>query len=111
MRKGFAQLLQAMNVKPKSHQICERPETVNGLPDWVLSVVAQSINLPTSIPPEADRALATLKEASTLLRISPRTLRRLFKSGQLSAIRIGRQLRFDRDILWSQINGLEARRE
>jgi excisionase family DNA binding protein len=98
LRKGFAQLLQAINLKPKAHQICERPETVKGLPDWVLSVVAQSIGLPTSIPPEADRALATLEEASTLLRISPRTLRRMVKSDKISAIRIDRQLRFDRDI-------------
>ncbi len=81
------------------------------LPEWVRDDKIPTLSATSLANRDLHSKLLTLSEASTLLRISPRTLRRLVKSGQLSAIRIGRQLRFDRDILWSQINRLEARFE
>jgi hypothetical protein len=35
----------------------------------------------------------------------------MVKAGGVTAIRIGRQLRFDRAILWLEINNLGSRRE
>ncbi|MEY4998643.1 MAG: Helix-turn-helix domain [Pseudomonadota bacterium] len=55
--------------------------------------------------------MLTLTEAAAQLRISPRTLRRMVNSGKLAAIRIGRQLRFDSDIFWLEINNLDNRRD
>ena len=81
------------------------------LPIWVRDDKIPTLSVTSHANQDPHSKLLTLTEASTLLRISPRTLRRLVISGQLSAIRIGRQLRFDREILWSQINSLEAHRE
>lgn len=81
------------------------------LPEWVRDDKIPTLSVTSHSDWDQHSKLLTLTGASTLLRISPRTLRRLVKSGQLRAIRIGRQLRFDRDILCSQINSLEARRE
>ncbi len=37
--------------------------------------------------------LRTVSEAAALLRVSPRTVRRLYRSGQLRVTRVGRQVR------------------
>ncbi len=60
---------------------------------------------------DREPSLLTSTEAARHLRISSRTLRRMVKSGKLTAIRIGRQLRFDREFFWSEINNLGSRRE
>lgn len=55
--------------------------------------------------------MLTLTDAANQLCISPRTLRRMVNSGKLTALRIGRQLRFDRDIFWLEISNLDNRRD
>jgi excisionase family DNA binding protein len=84
-------------------------ETV--LPKWVgddhhRALSAKSDNVCVPQP-----SLLTLTEAAAQLRISPKTLRRMVKAGNVTTIRIGRQLRFDRDTLWREINILDACRE
>ena len=93
------------NAKPASPMF----ETV--LPKWVgddhhraLSAKPNNVFVPQP-------SLLTLAEAAAQLRISPKTLRRMVKAGGVTAIRIGRQLRFDRDTLWLEINNLGSRRE
>ena len=84
-------------------------ETV--LPEWVREDHHHSSS---AIPDNAAQLrphLMTLTEAAAQLRLSPRTLRRLVKSGKLTALRIGRQLRFDRDIFWREISNLDNRRD
>lgn len=81
------------------------------LPEWVRddhhrALSAKSNNVCLSQP-----NLLTLAEAAAQLRISPRTLRRMVKAGNVTTIRIGRQLRFNRDTLWREINDLDSGRE
>jgi excisionase family DNA binding protein len=38
-----------------------------------------------------------LKEVADLLRVSARTVQRLLSGGELSAVRVGRSIRFERD--------------
>jgi excisionase family DNA binding protein len=81
------------------------------LPEWVRDDYhrAQSAKSNNVCVPQPN--LLTLAEAAAQLRISPRTLRRMVKAGDVTTIRIGRQLRFDRAILWREINILDACRE
>ena len=39
----------------------------------------------------------TVKEVAEMLRLSPQTLYKLLKEGQIPAIKVGSQWRFDRD--------------
>lgn len=86
-----------------------RVETV--LPNWVHEDHRHSSSAIPDNAAELRPHLMTLSEAANQLGISPRTLRRLVKSGQLSVIRIGRQLRFDRDVFWPEISHLDNRRD
>ncbi|WP_460452379.1 helix-turn-helix domain-containing protein [Alsobacter sp. SYSU BS001988] len=43
--------------------------------------------------------LLTVEDAAAMLRVDPRTIRRRIKSGELSAIYIGRLVRIDADAL------------
>ena len=52
--------------------------------------------------------LLTLPEVAAFLSVSPKTVRRLIASGELGCVRIGAQLRFERDTLFQWIS---ARRE
>jgi excisionase family DNA binding protein len=86
------------------------PPTDAGLPEWVRDDHLHS-SAPPDNPAELRPHLLTLADAAAQLRISPRTLRRMVKSGKLTALRIGRQLRFDRDIFWREISNLDNRRD
>jgi excisionase family DNA binding protein len=44
-------------------------------------------------------ALVTIQEAAVLLRVSPVTIRRHVAAGRLPAVRVGRQIRIERDAL------------
>ena len=87
------------------------PPTDTGLPEWVRNGQLQSSSARPDGSGELRPHLMTLTEAANQLRISSRTLRRMVKSGKLTAIRIGRQLRFDRDIFWREISYLDDRRD
>lgn len=87
------------------------PPVETALPEWVRENHDAALSSASKNAYDPKSCLLTLDEAATQLRISPRTLRRLVKSGKLTAIRIGRQLRFDRDIFWREINDLDSRRE
>jgi excisionase family DNA binding protein len=82
------------------------PPTDAGLPEWVRNGHLHSSSARPDDASELRPHLLTLTEAANQLRISPRTLRRMVESGKLTALRIGRQLRFDRDIFWREINTL-----
>ncbi len=86
------------------------PRSETQLPEWVRDDHLHS-SAPPDNPAELRPHLLTLADAAAQLRISPRTLRRMVKSGKMTAIRIGRQLRFDRDIFWREINTLDNRRD
>jgi len=65
------------------------------LPDWVHA----PFNEPGTARPEYgsnDPALLTINEAAAYLRVSPRTLQRQVKDGQLPVVRIGRSVRIER---------------
>ncbi len=51
----------------------------------------------------------TIEELAALLKVSPRTIRRIIKRNELPAIRIGRQLRFRRESIneWLAANVVE----
>jgi excisionase family DNA binding protein len=49
-------------------------------------------------------------ELAELLDIHPATLRRLVESGKIPAVRVGRQWRFDRDVIFDLLHE-SARRE
>jgi len=68
------------------------------LPEWVRENHDTALSSASKNAYDPQSSLLTLTEAAAQLRISPRTLRRMVKSGKLTALRIGRQLRFDRDI-------------
>lgn len=87
------------------------PPTDAGLPEWVRNGQLQSSSARPDGSGELRPHLLTLTEAAAQLRISPRTLRRMVKSGKLTALRIGRQLRFDRDTLYCEISNLDNRRD
>ncbi len=87
------------------------PPTDPGLPEWVAHEGAYTISAVPKTACDPQSSLLTLTEAAAQLRISPRTLRRMVKSGKLTALRIGRQLRFDRDVFWCEINNLGIRRD
>lgn len=53
----------------------------------------------------ADESLLTSVDAAKILKISKYTLYELVKRGEIPAQRIGRQIRFDRDILQAYIRG------
>jgi excisionase family DNA binding protein len=81
------------------------------LPEWVRNCHLHSSSARPDNSVEPRPHMLTLTEAAAQLRISPRTLRRMVNSGKLAAIRIGRQLRFDSDIFWLEINNLDNRRD
>ena len=87
------------------------PTTDAELPEWVAYEVTDTISAVPKTACDPQSSLLTLTDAAAQLRISPRTLRRMVKSGKLTALRIGRQLRFDRDIFWREINNLDNRRD
>lgn len=86
----------------KSHA----PPVETALPEWVRENHNAALSSASKNACDPQSSLLTLTQAAAQLRISPRTLRRMVKSGQLSALRIGRQLRFDRDLFWREINTL-----
>lgn len=92
-----------------SKLISPRPKTQ--LPEWAREDHFHSSSAIPDNAAELRPHLLTLPEAANQLRVSPRTLRRMVKSGKLTAIRIGRQLRFDRDIFWREISYLDDRRD
>lgn len=53
----------------------------------------------------ADESLLTAEDAAKILKISKYTLYELVKRGEIPARRIGRQLRFDRDVLQQYLRG------
>lgn len=53
----------------------------------------------------ADKSILTADDAAKILKISKYTLYELVKRGEIPAQRIGRQIRFDRDILQGYIRG------
>lgn len=81
------------------------------LPAWVRENHQRTSASTSNINCVPQPSLLTLAEAAAQLRISPKTLRRMVKAGGVTAIRIGRQLRFDREILWLEINNFGSRRE
>lgn len=81
------------------------------LPEWVREDHSHSSSTIPDNAAELRPHLMTLAEAAAQLRISPRTLCRMVKSGKLTALRIGQQLRFDRDIFWLEISHLDTRRD
>ncbi len=87
------------------------PPTDAGLPEWVRNGQLQSSSARPDGSDELRPHLLTLADAANQLRISPRTVRRMVKSGKLTALRIGRQLRFDRDIFWREISHLDNLRD
>ncbi len=87
------------------------PPTDAGLPEWVRNGQLQSSSARPDGSDELRPHLLTLADAANQLRISPRTVRRMVKSGKLTALRIGRQLRFDRDTLYCEISNLDNCRD
>jgi len=87
------------------------PPTDAGLPEWVAYEGTDTVSAVPKTACDPKSSLLTLTDAAAQLRISPRTLRRMVKSGKLTALRIGRQLRFDRDIFWREISNLDNRRD
>ena len=81
------------------------------LPEWVRDDHHRALSGKSNNVCAPQPNLLTLAEAAAQLRISPRTLRRMVKAGDVTTIRIGRQLRFDRDTLWLEINDLDSGRE
>ena len=81
------------------------------LPAWACENHQRTSASASNVNRALQPSLLTLAEAAAQLHISPRTLRRMVKAGYVTTIRIGRQLRFDRDILWREINILGACRE
>jgi excisionase family DNA binding protein len=53
--------------------------------------------------------LLTVPEVSRLLRVSPQIVRRLARRGELPAIRVGAQLRFDRGVLTAPLQRTSRR--
>jgi excisionase family DNA binding protein len=53
--------------------------------------------------------LLTVPETARLLRVTPETVRRLARRGELPAIRVGTQLRFDRDVLTAPLQRTSRR--
>ena len=51
----------------------------------------------TALAPAHD--LMTVRDVAKYLRVSPRTVYRLIREGQLKSIRIGKQIRVSRDAL------------
>lgn len=81
------------------------------LPEWVRDDHHRALSAKSNNVCVPQPSLLTLAEAAAQLRISPRTLRRMVKAGDVTTIRIGRQLRFDHDTLWREINDLDSGRE
>jgi excisionase family DNA binding protein len=81
------------------------------LPEWVRDDHHRALSAKPNDVCFPQPSLLTLVEAAAQLRISPKTLRRMVKAGGVTAFRIGRQLRFDRNTLWREINSLGLRRE
>jgi excisionase family DNA binding protein len=59
------------------------------------------------------RKFMRISEASETLNISTTTIRRLIKAGVLPAVRVGRQIRIDRDRLreWLAAGGGQVRKQ
>ncbi len=87
------------------------PPVETALPEWVRESNDTALSSASKNACDPQSSLLTLTEAANQLRISPRTLRRMVKSSKLTAIRIGRQLRFDRDIFWREISHLDNHRD
>ncbi len=99
--------LQIMSRKAKlSFPMFETP-----LPAWARENHQRTSASASNVNRALQPSLLTLAEAAAQLRVSPRTLRRMVKAGDVTTIRIGRQLRFDRDTLWREINDLDSGRE
>ncbi len=62
------------------------------LPEWVRDDDHRALSAKSNNVCVPQPSLLTLAEAAAQLRISPRTLRRMVKAGDVTAIRIGRQL-------------------
>ncbi len=92
-------------------RLSHSPPLENTLPEWVRDDHRLTLSDTSNNVGDREHPLLTSTEAARHLRISPRTLRRMVKSGKLTAIRIGRQLRFDRDIFWLEISNLDNRRD
>lgn len=103
--------MRVMNDTPDSPNNCLQKDGGSLWPTWVTTYVATE-HRPLK-PPTASTAppFMTLQEAAGALRVSSRTVRRMIKSGSLTAIRLGRNLRFDRETLCREINDLGSRRE
>jgi excisionase family DNA binding protein len=58
---------------------------------------------------EKQNEFLTIDELAGMLKISTRTIRRILKRGDLPAIRIGRQLRFNREAVneWLKTQSIE----
>lgn len=58
---------------------------------------------------ENQNEFLTIEELADMLKISTRTIRRILKRGDLPAIRIGRQIRFNREAvnLWLKTQSIE----
>ena len=54
--------------------------------------------------------LLTLKEVAKLLRLSPQTLYKMLEQGEIPAVKIGSQWRFDREQLrsWLESHGADT---
>ena len=97
------------NLDPNSKLLRQSPAISAEAPPWLQSricaaevqasvpkTVANPVN-PPSLPADISRpAILTIAEAAALMRISVRTVRRLVATGELSAVRIGRCIRFRR---------------
>lgn len=57
---------------------------------------------------EHKRPLGRKKDAAKVLGVSVRTLERLIASGEVEHIKLGRQVRFDMDLLVAQVRRQEA---
>ena len=56
-------------------------------------------------PPWLPKRLLTIDEAAALLRVSPRTVRRLIADGSVEVVRIGRSVRLRPEKLAALIDG------
>ena len=81
------------------HPPLQTPATDPALPGWIrsrdISAAGRAPHLDPLVPAE-DSALLTVEEVASLLRVSPRTVRRLIACGDLRALKIRRSVRVPR---------------
>ena len=74
------------------------------LPAWAYAEAPpKRLALEAGLEP-SDPILLTTQEAAALLRVCPKTIRRMAQRGQLRAVRVGRDLRFKREKILLFIN-------